>query len=135
MVDGANWGQDWQRIMYLRAGDLLESDPLRNLIFSVHMYEVYGSEDTVRDYLSRFSNQGWCLVVGEFANTHYGKPVDAKAILRWAEHLGFGYLGWSWSGNNPDTAALDLVEYFDSDRLTEWGRLLFHSEHGIANTA
>src|SRR5688572_6831716 len=43
MIDAANWGQDWSNEMRNRAMELWNADTLRNLTFSVHMYEVYQS--------------------------------------------------------------------------------------------
>jgi mannan endo-1,4-beta-mannosidase len=136
MVDAAHWGQDWQEVTLDRAPELFAADPLRNLVFSVHMYEIYEQESRVRAYLEGFHEHGLPLVIGEFAADHGpGKPVAAEAIMRWAEHYGFGYLGWSWSGNSGDLDSLDVVEDFDPARLTPWGRLLIEGPHGIRATA
>jgi len=40
MVDAPNWGQDWAGEMRTHARELFAADPLRNTVFSVHMYEV-----------------------------------------------------------------------------------------------
>ena len=47
MIDAANWGQDWSNTMRTNAMQLWNADTLRNLTFSVHMYEVYQSLSTV----------------------------------------------------------------------------------------
>lgn len=109
MVDAANYGQDWQGVMLDRANDLFAIDPLKNVVFSVHMYEVFRVPLAVRLYFQAFRDTGRCLVVGEFADSHYGKEVAADAVLQLGDAWDIGYLGWSWSGNNPETAALDLV--------------------------
>ena len=41
MVDAANWGQDWSNTMRSNAMQIWNADTRRNLVFSVHMYEVY----------------------------------------------------------------------------------------------
>ena len=48
MIDAANWGQDWSNTMRTNAMQLWNADTLRNLTFSVHMYEVYQSLSTVQ---------------------------------------------------------------------------------------
>ena len=134
MVDAANWGQDWEQIMLNHAQTVFNSDPLGNTIFSVHMYEVYPNDNAVNSYMSAFNSMGLPLLVGEFAADHFGSYVDAGAILNRAEQYGFGYLGWSWSGNGSGLESLDVVYNF-SNNLTPWGDLLFNSTNGISSTA
>lgn len=134
MVDAANWGQDWEQIMLNNAQTVFNSDPLDNTIFSVHMYEVYPNDNAVNSYMSAFHSMGLHLLVGEFAADHFGSYVDAGAILARAEQYGFGYLGWSWSGNGSGLESLDIVTNF-SNNLSPWGELLFNSSNGITNTS
>ncbi|WP_347331796.1 cellulase family glycosylhydrolase [Marinimicrobium locisalis] len=135
MVDAANWGQDWEGIMRNNARQVLNSDPQGDVIFSVHMYEVYDSDSAVNSYLSSFSSQGLALVVGEFAADHYGSYVAADAVMARAEQYGYGYLGWSWSGNSSELSSLDIANNFDGGSLTSWGEQLFYGANGIAHTA
>lgn len=132
MIDGAHWGQDSKGLMLEKGPELLESDPERNVMFSVHMYEWYPTEQEVHTYLQRALDQNLCIIVGEFGMEHNGKPVAAEAILLACEQWDLGYLGWSWSGNNEAVAQLDLVIDFDATQLSPWGELLFdHPEAGI----
>lgn len=135
MVDAPNWGQDWQNIMLDNATSILDSDPLHNIIFSVHMYEVYGDYSTVNNYISSFINKGISLVVGEFAATHKGSNVDESAIMERTETLSLGYIGWSWSGNDDSTADLDIVNNWNNDSYTKWGNTLINGENGIKSTS
>lgn len=41
MVDAPNWGQDWEFIMRDNAASVFNSDPLKNIVFSIHMYGVF----------------------------------------------------------------------------------------------
>lgn len=135
MVDAANWGQDWENIMRNNATTVFNSDPRRNVIFSVHMYEVYPNNTAVNNYMSAFNSLNLPLVVGEFAADHFGTYVDAASIMARAQQYGFGYLGWSWSGNNSDLSSLDIVRNFNASNLTPWGALLINSTNGIRNTS
>lgn len=135
MVDAPNWGQDWQDIMLNNAQTIFNADPQKNTIFSVHMYEVFGSYNRVSNYLSAFSNQGLVLVVGEFAATHKGANVDEDSILERSESLGIGYLGWSWSGNGASTADLDIVNNWNNQSLSRWGDRLINGNYGIRTTS
>ena len=135
MVDAPNWGQDWQFYMRDNAAALLARDSRRNLIFSVHMYEVFGSDAVVDSYLRTFRSNNLALVVGEFGADHRGAPVDEAAIMRRAREYGVGYLGWSWSGNDSSTQSLDIVLGWDPARLSSWGRSLIQGPDGIAATS
>lgn len=136
MVDAANWGQDWERIMVNDALQVFSSDPQRNTVFSVHMYQVYGDYDTVKEYMSKFVKKlKLPLVVGEFGADHKGEDVDEAAILELADQYKIGYLGWSWSGNGGGTESLDITRNFKVNNLTPWGDFLINSNHGIRRTA
>lgn len=130
MVDGANWGQDWERVMFSRADEIAAADPLTNLVFSVHMYEHYGTEGKVRAYLDAFKGR-FPLVVGEFAADHGANgEVDELAILKWTHRNGQGCLGWSWKGNTAPLEGLDIALTWDGE-LSPWGRTLVEGEFGL----
>ncbi|GAA0735802.1 glycoside hydrolase family 5 protein [Dactylosporangium roseum] len=135
MVDGPNWGQDWSGIMRGNAASVLDSDPLRNIVFSVHMYGAYGTAAKVTDYYDAFRSAGLPLVVGEFGWKHTDGDVDEDTIINEAQSRGIGYLGWSWSGNSGGVEYLDTATGFDPGRLTEWGRRLFNGANGIRATS
>jgi len=132
MVDGANWGQDWANTMCDSAKYLLSTDPQGNILFSVHMYEEYGSEEKVNTYLRKFVSNQLAVIVGEFAmDQGMGKSVAAAAILKVTVQNGQGYLGWSWKGNSPGLESLDIARTWDGSELSTWGKLLIHDENGI----
>lgn len=138
MVDAPNWGQDWTNTMRDGAGSAIwDADSAKNLIFSVHMYDVYGSSSSVSSYFNTFlSNYSAPLVVGEFASDHGSSGnVDEGAVMMYAETLGIGYLGWSWSGNSSDLATLDITNGFDANSLTSWGERLINGTDGLKETA
>lgn len=144
IVDAPDWGQDWRETMRDGEGALtiFNADDQRNVVFSVHMYDVYGEAADVEDYFQSFSSKGVPLIVGEFAADHgAGNEVAEEAILAGAEAYGFGYLGWSWSGNTDgsngggtDLTSLDIVENFNVDTLSPWGETLIDSKNGIRAT-
>ena len=135
IVDAANWGQDWQNIMRDNAMTVFNSDPDLNVVFSVHMYEVYDNYNAINSYMSAFSNNGLALIVGEFAAVHKQFNVDEASIMSRAEAYGFGYLGWSWDGNDPVYGAIDIVNNWDANSLTTWGNRLFNGVDGISSTS
>jgi mannan endo-1,4-beta-mannosidase len=134
MIDGANWGQDWTNTMRGAAQQMFSADPLRNLTFSVHMYEVYPDLNTISTYMQAFATAGLPLVVGEFGPDHNGQPVDEASIMSQAQQRGLGYIGWSWSGNGGCCTQLDLVTNFSTTR-TSWGNILFGGANGITQTS
>lgn len=88
MVDAANWGQDWENIMRYNAPGVLAADSQRNVIFSVHMYQVYNNASIINSYMSSFKSNGLALVVGEFAADHFGENVDEASIMSYAKQYG-----------------------------------------------
>jgi len=135
MVDAANWGQDWSNSMRDNAPSILAADTLKNTIFSVHMYEVYNNANIVQSYLNSFQSRGLAIVVGEFGAEHGGSNVAEEAILQYAQDMGIGYLGWSWSGNGSCCLQLDIVNNWNAGSLSSWGNYLINSTNGIKATS
>ncbi len=145
VVDAPNWGQDWSNTM--RDGEgaqtLFDADPEANVVFSVHMYDVYGEAGRVNQYFQAFADKNLPLMVGEFAADH-GRDAQGQvnevaeaAIMAGAESYGFGYLGWSWSGNTSDGGldSLDIVQDFDVARPSDWGARLIDGANGLRATS
>lgn len=135
MVDGSTWGQDWQNAMRDSAPSIFAADSLKNTVFSVHMYEVYDTAAKVQSYLNSFQTRGLPIVVGEFGAEHNGKNVAEEAILQYAQDMGIGYLGWSWSGNGSCCVNLDIVNNWNPASLSTWGDYLINSANGIRATS
>jgi mannan endo-1,4-beta-mannosidase len=134
MIDAANWGQDWSNTMRTNAMQIWNSDPQRNLVFSVHMYEVYAQAATITSYMQAFDDMGLPLVIGEFGLQHNGQDVDEATIMAQAQARGNGYIAWSWSGNGSCCAFLDMVTDFGTT-LTQWGQIVVNGANGIAATS
>ncbi len=135
MVDAGNWGQDWQFGMRDNAPAIFNADPQRNTVFSVHMYEVFSASGNAASYMQAFANNNLHLVVGEFGTPHSGQTVPVAEIMRLAEQHGYGYLGWSWSGNGACCYDLDIVSNFTPGAYSAWGNLLMFDSNGIVNTS
>ncbi|GAA1370780.1 cellulase family glycosylhydrolase [Catellatospora chokoriensis] len=133
MVDAPNWGQDWQYVMRDNAQTILNADTQQNTVLSIHMYDVFSTATAIRDYLDRFKNNGWPLVIGEFGWQRSPSNVDDQTLIAEANARGLGYLGWSWAGNNDPY--LDMTVNFDPTQLTTWGLRLFNGANGIKATA
>lgn len=150
VVDAPHWGQDWANCMrdgqtdQQRTQDryscdataVFEADPDHNTIFSVHMYQEYGTAERVQAYFDRFLAKGLPFVVGEFAADHGSSgDVDEDTILALSEQHGIGYLGWSWSGNGDGLESLDMTNQFNAGSLTTWGNRLINGENGLKQTS
>lgn len=135
MVDGATWGQDWDKTMLNNASTVFKADPLHNVIFSVHMYAVYTLRSTIQNYLTTFVTNQLPICVGEFGWAFQGQTVDSASIMEIAQTLGIGYMGWSWSGNGGSDAPLDLTINFNPNMLSNWGNSLINGVNGIAATS
>ena len=135
MIDAANWGQDWSNTMRTNAMALWNADTLRNLTFSVHMYEVYQSLSTVSTYMQGFDDMNLPLVVGEFGPINNGQFADSESVIAQAQARGNGYLGWSWSGNGGGGTGLDMTNNFDPASLTTWGNRIVNGTNGIRATS
>jgi mannan endo-1,4-beta-mannosidase len=134
MVDGPMWGQDWQNIMRDNAAAVFTSDPDRNTVFSIHMYSVYSTPESIISYLDAFRAANLPLVIGEFGHTFPGgADPDEDTMMAQAQERGLGYLGWSWSGNTD--GALDMTVDFDPTNLTAWGERFLNGVNGIRQTS
>ena len=133
VVDAPNWGQDWTNTMRNNAQTVWNADPQRNTLFSIHMYEVYGTASAITSYFDAFAQMGLPLIVGEFGNMHNGQNVDEDTIMAEAQARGIGWLAWSYSGNSD--GLLDQVINFNPNQLTAWGQRVFTGPNGIQQTA
>ncbi|MES1263906.1 MAG: cellulase family glycosylhydrolase, partial [Peristeroidobacter soli] len=135
MIDGSTWGLDWQGTMRDNAMQLWNADSLHNLVFSVHMYEVYQSLSTISNYMQAFDDKNLPLVIGEFGPVNNGQFVDSENVIAQAQSRGNGYIGWSWSGNGGGGTGLDMTVNFDPAQLTTWGNRIVNGTSGIKATS
>lgn len=135
MIDGANWGQESSLTMAKTAPELFASDPLKNLIFSVHMYQVYNSPEKVKNYIDIYINNKLPLIIGEFGPDHQGDAVDEQTIFDYSHEKGIGWLGWSWSGNSEIAANLDIVQDYNPKKLSPWGEQIINGPTGIKQSS
>lgn len=140
MIDGSGWGQYASPIKaYGQA--LLNHDPNKNIMFSIHMYGNYNTPSKIGIDLWDIQQLGLAVTVGEFGynynngNNNLGSTVDAQTVMNEAQWKGVGYLAWSWTGNDGPNAWLDLASSTDWTTLTSWGNLVFNGTNGIVATS
>ena len=85
--------------------------------------------------LNTFKSNNLPLIVGEFSPYDAYGNVDEDTILSTTHSLGYGCLGWSWSGNSSDLSYLDQVSNFDGNSITTWGNRLWFGTDGIYYTS
>lgn len=117
MIDAAGWGRNVEQLLRV-APSIQAADPLRNVIFSWHQYDV-GSDQPARvaNAFSTAVAQKIPLLVGEFGPVSAGacgQAVDYRTVISQAQSHGLGYLAWSWDNFNGDCAtangsAFDMV--------------------------
>lgn len=140
VIDAPGWGQNIHPI--LEGGrELIEDDPLHNILFSVHMYGSWNNAQDIIDKLTAAKERQLPLIVGEFGyNYNDGQnnltcKADHCVIMKTCQGLGYGFMPWSWTGNNRENAWLDMVDSSDWRTPTWWGREIIDGEYGIRQTA
>lgn len=140
VIDAPGWGQNIQPI--LEGGrQLIEKDPLHNILFSVHMYGSWNNAQDIIDKLTAAKEQNLPLIVGEFGynyengNNNLKCKADHRTIMKTCKQLGYGFMPWSWTGNNKENAWLDIVDHRDWKTPTSWGNEVIEGEYGIRQTA
>ncbi len=140
VIDAPGWGQNMDPIVTCGQG-LIDADPLHNILFSIHMYGSWNKPERIKKMLTLCHQKELPLIVGEFGyNYDDGRnnltcKVDHTVILDVCNDLKYGYMPWSWTGNNKENRWLDLVEPNDWTTLTWWGEQVISGKGGITETA
>ncbi|WP_174880707.1 glycoside hydrolase family 5 protein [Metabacillus niabensis] len=135
IVDAAGWGQ-YPASIHNYGKDVFNSDPLKNTMFSIHMYEYAGADSaTVKANIDGVINQGLALIIGEFAHWHSNGNVDEQTILSYSQQRGVGWLAWSWKGNSSELSYLDMSNDWAGTSLTWWGDYIINDTYGLKATA
>lgn len=136
MVDCNGGGQNG-RCMNWGGETVLASDPLKNVMFSIHMYGKSGGNAALVEKNIRYGTDlDLCVCVGEFGYQHDGKDVDEAFLMDYCQENAIGYLAWSWKGNAGQAAYLDLAVDWDGKELSpDWGETVINGPNGIRETA
>ncbi len=141
VLDANGYGQKANTVIAQGRG-LLAVDPQHNLLFSTHMYESFRNAQTIRDTLQRVADAQVPFIVGEFGFQHGSDnqgnpiPIPIDVLFEEAQRHGFGYLGWSWTGNSANVGYLDITTRSGSAaELSAWGDDLINGTNGIRSTS
>ena len=139
IIDGASYGKDLEQLVRVGAG-ILQADPDKNLLFSVHTYWAISDGATPQFIKNQFSAAvaaGLPFIVGEFSA--YGAyaggesicgpkgKVDYKTILSEAQRLDIGWLVWEWGpgnvgGGDPLCINMNMTTNSTFSTLKDWGK-------------
>lgn len=142
MIDAPGYGQNENAIV-LYGQDLLNSDPLKNIIFAVHAYSNWNTSSTYTSRINNLLSKNLCIVFGEFGwdvpaaqqPTDFVCKVNAPLLMQLCQQYAVGYLGWSWKGNNAANACFDMSSsWSDTSNLTTWGKQWAYDANGVKNT-
>ncbi|GLC89577.1 glycoside hydrolase family 5 protein [Lysinibacillus piscis] len=135
IVDSAGWGQ-YPASIHNYGKEVFNADTLKNTMFSIHMYEYAGGDAaTVKANIDGVLNQDLALIIGEFGQKHTNGDVDEATIMSYSQQKNVGWLAWSWKGNGPEWAYLDLSNDWSGNSLTEWGNTVVHGANGLKATS
>jgi Cellulase (glycosyl hydrolase family 5)/Putative Ig domain len=106
MIDTGSWGEDFDDLLNY-ATQVFNSDPQKNIIFSLHLY-YNASSALAQNILPRLAAlstaHGMVFVVGEFGPGRNIGPaptlVTPQQVIGAAEAAGMGWMGWAWDDNN-----------------------------------
>jgi mannan endo-1,4-beta-mannosidase len=136
MVDANHCGQDFRYTVNGASHRILEADPLRNVVFSLHAYNwLWDSREEMDRNLALVMASGLPFVFGEHGSLDYD-GVDSTYLQEISDKHGIGYISWSWKGNGGRSAVLDMSEHYDrADVLTDYGKLIIEGTHGIRKSS
>jgi mannan endo-1,4-beta-mannosidase len=135
IVDSAGWGQYPDSVKNYGT-EVLNADPLKNTVFSIHMYEYAGGNaNTVKSNIDGVLNKNLALIIGEFGGQHTNGDVDEATIMSYSQEKGVGWLAWSWKGNSSDLAYLDMTNDWAGNSLTSFGNTVVNGSNGIKATS
>jgi len=134
MIDPANWGRDERYI--LNCGEkILASDPLKNIIFSWHPWDINQPRSRYTNAIRASIEKNLCMIVGEFSHlgANYEGPLDWRPLVEECNRYDIGWLPWAWclAGDKHN-----IVENFDLEQITLWGKqVLFEMEQVSAKAS
>jgi len=145
IIDGSDWGKNIN-IMQAKGPALIDADPDKNLLFSVHMWwpQMYGfSENDIVTEIAQSVEMELPIIVGEFSQMHGScdeknitttNAIAYKTIIRECQKNEVGYIAWSWFGNcNP---FWDMSTAGTYATLYDWGlEVAVTDTNSIQNTS
>jgi hypothetical protein len=147
MIDTGGWGEDFGDLLDY-ATQVFESDPQKNIIFSLHVYanaDNMLSQNILPQLAALSTAHGMAFVIGEFGPGRNIGPaptmVTPQQVIGAAEAAGMGWLAWAWDDNDLANGASDNNWFsmtFDgpgvyntTSDLTTYGQQIVLSSYGL----
>lgn len=151
---GGGCGQDVTSVL-TSGSTVLNSDPQRNVAFSIHMYGFWrtseasdtgswgddGSPWSISEEMSNVKMAGLPILIGEIAHDDADQVgYNTREALQTLQNLGIGWIAWSWNQNSDETYDLRAGStewtYEGPSSLTPGGQMFFlDPEVGIQATS
>ena len=154
MIDAPAGGQNIDSVLTW-GQQILNSDPQHNVVFSIHMYNTWTTEQNANivgtgngfqpydmaTELQKVAAADLPLVVGEFSSDSSSfVAYSTQQALQIFQSLDLGWIAWSWNADPGDTA-LDLVtlpgyQYNSDADLRPFGNLIINDPtYGLKATS
>lgn len=137
VIDAAGWGRS-EDYLINNAHFLLDQDPLNNLMFSWHPWDINLSPQKYREVIEKSIQQEICMIIGEFSEKSVGCAccIDYQYLLEITHKKKIGLLAWSWGPGNGDCAEMDMTEDGNFNTLHGWGKeVAIDNRYSIQNTS
>lgn len=135
VIDAADCGQATSSFTGGRGKALVEADPQKTVIVSVHAYHhLWNSPGRIDDNIAALKATGLPFMLGEFGDRELnedGHTVDHLYLMQSAQAQGVGWLAWSWKGNGKTTRVLDMSQDYDKVTLTRRGEEIVNAPGGL----
>lgn len=125
VVTANDWGQGCQAILD-NAQQILDHDPLHNVLFDIHIYNyltygtTHGGDATiVANCLDDIASQNIPLLAGEFGSEHGGMPVQWQTVVQRANANAQGLTPWLWYGDT-EYPILNMNDTWEGP-MSSWG--------------
>ncbi|MEL7148148.1 MAG: cellulase family glycosylhydrolase, partial [Bacteroidota bacterium] len=131
MIDAGGYGNQ-ERYVVEGGAELLQFDPMHNIIFSVHTYWTNGGDadkiQRLNTLLSETKTRNLPLIIGEgpqlaASPISCGQLFPYKDMIRRLEEEGIGWLSWSWGlvDNNDCGAPNSVFDVTTDGKFGNWG--------------
>jgi mannan endo-1,4-beta-mannosidase len=138
MIDGVGWGQDFNFFLNYGAA-LLNDDPLRSLMYSVHSYWENISDATMLSRFQAMNNANLPFVFGEMSksNGNVNVTINYSYFMQLCTTYEIGFIAWWWGFYNPGSNnVLSMTPTGTYAGLTAFGLDIAVSDsNSIQNTA
>ena len=139
VIDAAHCGQYADSFLSGRGTQLLNADPKKNLLFSVHAYHwKWDTHAEIDNAIAALKAQNLTFMFGEFGDYHFQAPnnIDHYYLLNKTQDESVGWIAWSWKGNGAgEEEILDMSYSYNSINLTTHGNDIVHGEDGLKQTS